>query len=439
MSDPGQPNTEPYVPPEWTIDLSLPPRDRYRELARYYKDQVQDLTGLYEDLLRAIAIPERCISWITKLSKLLLRKVYDKSQTEELIGISQESNVPMYLLVAFNVILDLLMGCTSGGVRSLEKGQPLNEAKMLHFRTLDWTMDPLRKVVVQLEFVRSRSAYPQRILARSITYVGFTGVLTGVRQGLSLSLNFRGLHDNSSKAAQFRFYLHHILVLFGSRPSIATYLRSYLIGELEQIDHLDRKQRKSRNDHELEELSQPKLLTEIYEGLAQRHTTAAYLIFCNGTTTISIDKDFKTAKLRQSQDFIATTNHDVIEHETEQKGNAIVAKAVQSAPRLGFDEFLEESEDRLKCINVRWSRLVTKRRREQVRRGKIVSTEQVASTTSLTKKEVIEWMLRYPTTNECTHYNTVLDAKTGEIVFSMAYPEPLQEEFQLEIDEGSLC
>jgi len=48
---------------------------------------------------------------------------------------------------------------------------------MLHFRTLDWTMDPLRKILVQLEFVRTSSATPGQIIARSITYVGFIGVL----------------------------------------------------------------------------------------------------------------------------------------------------------------------------------------------------------------------------------------------------------------------
>ena len=174
----------PYVPPRWTIDLSLPPRDRYRELARHYRDQVQDLTGLFDALLRDVAIPEKWIPSINRLSRLLLRRIHNKSQTEELVGISEESGIPMYLLVAFNVILDLLMGCTSGGVRSLERGRPLAEAKMLHFRTLDWSMEPLRRIVVQLDFVRSSSADPDRVLASSITYVGFTGVLTGIRPGL---------------------------------------------------------------------------------------------------------------------------------------------------------------------------------------------------------------------------------------------------------------
>jgi len=55
------------------------------------------------------------------------------------------------------------------------------EERMLHFRTLDWGMDPLRSVLVVLEFVRSKSEEPEKVIARAVTYAGFVGVLTGVR------------------------------------------------------------------------------------------------------------------------------------------------------------------------------------------------------------------------------------------------------------------
>lgn len=77
-------------------------------------------------------------------------------------------------MVAFNTILDLLMGCTSGGAQVQEDG----EVKMLHFRTLDWTMEALRKVIVQFDFIEHPGG---EVIARSITYVGYVGVLTGVR------------------------------------------------------------------------------------------------------------------------------------------------------------------------------------------------------------------------------------------------------------------
>lgn len=426
---------EPYTPPRWVIDLSLPPNDRYRRLARAYKDAIQNLTGLFDSLLRDLAVPEKWIPTMNHLSRLLLRRVNESSQTEELRGIAEESDIPMYLLVAFNVILDLLMGCTSGGVRSLEKGQPLNEAKMLHFRTLDWSMDPLRQILVQLDFVRSKSGNPKQIIASSITYVGFTGVLTGVRPGLSMSLNFRGLHDNSSRAAQFRFYFHHLLVLLGRRPSIASYLRGFLTGDYEDIEHSLRSVWMfARKPRAVNELHQPARLADIHKKIPSYHTTAAYLIFSDGDSTMSIDKDFRIAKMRHATDFIGTTNHDVIEHGEDQKENIVAARAVQSAARhaAGFDEFLDESEDRLRCISNRWQRLVTRKHKEATRLGKGMSREATAAQTSLNRQQVIDWVSRYPTTNECTHFATVMDPKDGTVVWCRAYPEPRTSDDQLQ-------
>jgi hypothetical protein len=42
-------------------------------------------------------------------------------------------------------------------------------------------MDSLRSVLVQLEFIRSESDEPEKVIARTVTYAGFVGVLTGVR------------------------------------------------------------------------------------------------------------------------------------------------------------------------------------------------------------------------------------------------------------------
>ena len=39
----------------------------------------------------------------------------------------------------------------------------------------------MRSVLVQLEFTRSKSDEPDKVIARTVTYAGFVGVLTGVR------------------------------------------------------------------------------------------------------------------------------------------------------------------------------------------------------------------------------------------------------------------
>jgi len=63
--------------------------------------------------------------------------------------------------------------CTSGEVRTKDGREA--DIKMLGFRMLDWGMDVLRRLIVQLEFVNEQGG---SVVARSITYVG---VLMGVR------------------------------------------------------------------------------------------------------------------------------------------------------------------------------------------------------------------------------------------------------------------
>ena len=172
---------DPGPVPQYTIDMSLPPRQRYASLASAYKHKMLQLPQLFDELLENLHAQTWFIyPWpIKQLAKLVLRRVYDSEQMEELIGIQEATGIEMYLLVAFNVLLDMLVGCTSGGVRVSDGGRGQSSGtKMLHFRTLDWAMDPLRQIVVELAFVTSPGG---PVIARSITYLGFVGVLTAVR------------------------------------------------------------------------------------------------------------------------------------------------------------------------------------------------------------------------------------------------------------------
>lgn len=102
------------------------------------------------------------------------------------------------------------MGCTSGGARvttpvsnegdsSLDcpPGTPAGAgtSRMFHLRTLDWSGTKLRRIIIELDFLASEGG---PAVARTLTYFGYVGVLTGVRRGLSVSLSRRPRHDRSS-------------------------------------------------------------------------------------------------------------------------------------------------------------------------------------------------------------------------------------------------
>jgi beta subunit of N-acylethanolamine-hydrolyzing acid amidase len=390
--------------PRFTIDLSLPPRDRYKSLTTTYKAQIQNLTPLFNGLLADFGISESYHRSINTVAGLMLRGVHSRTETAELRGISEVSGISMYLLVAFNVVLDLLMGCTSGAVKSMEPGQDSNDARMLHFRTLDWGMDPLRNIVVQLDFIRSKSGEPTAVIASSVTYVGFVGVLTGVRPGFSTSLNFRPLHNAETRGDQFRFYFHHLLVLLGLRPSISSILRSYLFGETPK--------------------DQLTSLESISNELPGRHTTAAYLIFSNGQSTMTMEKDYKNAIIRQSSTFIVATNHDRDETVSEPNATTNPGEHAMTVARMAaLQDLLDESRDRMDCVAQKWKAQVKRQSRASRTSGSSIDENVI----SIPGAEVIRWVSAWPTTNETTHFATVMDPKLGQVLWSHAYTEPVAE------------
>jgi len=157
-------------------------------------------------------------SWLN----VFLTRVHSSEETEEIYGISEVTGVERHLVIAYNTFLDLFSGCVSGGVRVSNAGKDGRKNGIVHFRGLDWDMEPLRKMIICVEYVHAGE-----IVARAVTYAGYIGTLTGVRQGLSISLNYRATIKSSSST--FAHRLHQLSLLLGRSPSISSQLRSILL------------------------------------------------------------------------------------------------------------------------------------------------------------------------------------------------------------------
>ncbi len=427
-----------YDLPKYMIDLSLPPVRRYQHVAADFRAQAAALPALFDDLVLGWK-PHAPVNGIRKLARLMLRRLHYKEEDEELRGISQTTGIKMWLLVALNVLLDIFMGCTSGAARV---GEEQDGTRMLHFRTLDWIMDPLRKLVVQLDFVKKPG---DNVIASSITYVGYVGVLTGVRKGLSMSLNMRPNHDRSGRLANFRFYFHHLLVLLGYRPSISSILRQQLLP--------------SQTSSHRAKATTP-TLESIEQTLPSTSTTAAYLIFSDGDRTVTMEKDHHTATIQSSSAFIVATNHDEAqegsvesctaneqavsqtlqvtvmqdlgEDGVESKNMALKDnEAEEKSPELGTPKesnlsetlqatgmqgVIEDSLDRKNLALKFWE--------ESLKAP--VQDESESHVGFVTRDTLADWLVgTYPVTNENTHLAVIMDAKDGKVVWAERYLEPL--------------
>jgi hypothetical protein len=335
--------------------------------------------------------------------------------------------IPKYLLIAFNVFLDLLMGCSSGGaaVQDTDRLSP-SSAKMVHFRTLDWDMPSLRRVLVILDFVLEPGG---EVVASSITYAGLVGVLTGVRRGLSMSLNFRAVRAYSgSWRGDLRYWWHLGLVLLGFRRGISSILRGYLLlrgegggGSAPAVD--------------VSASGGLPSCAQVVEEFSCRGTplltTACYLCFCSGRETTIIEKDLATAKLRSSTVFIVVTNADHVAIEPDEAGAAGSKKAGKKArtteqdqprPATPLEKIIEESNERKACAEGNYRNLL-RRQSEPLRRDPNYSAPLILPSV----EDIVELVQKYPTTNECTHFAAVLDPMEGKIAWCRYWLEPIEE------------
>ncbi|KAF8159934.1 beta subunit of N-acylethanolamine-hydrolyzing acid amidase-domain-containing protein [Crassisporium funariophilum] len=338
-------------PPLYRVDLSIPPESRYAEICNDYKDELAQLAGIYNSLLEVTPYPR----FLAFLVRTLMRRVHSAEETQEIRGISEATSIPVHLLVAYNTFLDIFSGCISGGVQTMS-GQA-EDTRMLHIRGLDWQMEPLRDMIIRVEYILGGI-----VVARTVTYAGYLGVLTGVREGLSISLNYRPrIHTYSST---FMNCFHYLRLLLGQKPSIASQLRQILLspGLIPTLDDLSRR-------------------------FQNTQASSCYLTFCTPSSVLIVEKDLNSAVTHISNEFLAVTNHDVVlEALTDQQWREIRRKRNS---RLGYSySFVAESMKR-------------KERLCYLRRLKGVDP------VSLDDLKI--WLRRYPIRNDLTHYSCIMD------------------------------
>ncbi|KAL3458471.1 beta subunit of N-acylethanolamine-hydrolyzing acid amidase-domain-containing protein [Aspergillus heterothallicus] len=469
------------TPPTHRINLSLAPRSRYASLATEYAPRLRSITSIFDTLVLEI-FPESYLRWIKAIARVFLRRVYDDEETEEIRGIAEATGIEVYLVVCLNVLLDLLMGCTSGAALhrpapgeadsdALEGGAG---ARMLHFRTLDWDMPALRQLLVTLEFVESDETEAP-VLARNITYVGFVGVLTGVRPGLSVSLNFRPNHDDGTWVKNFKYYGRHLLVLLGFKRSISSILRQTIIPARpgkpswlpSLISYLLIWKYFGRTRQPINTLS----LEPTVSHILATPSTACYLILSDGRESYVLEKDYKTTTVESSSSFIVATNNDrsvtappTTEHSSRQEHTG--ASLMTAGDPVLLVDFIKDSIERRACMQAHWDMKVASAR-QAVRRasqGSNISSSSQARSDPLRRtrssrsqasrqnqetvpasamapvaqpevtaslEELVTWTSRYPTTNEMTHFATVLDPVKGTIAWIKRYIEPLECSWEL--------
>ncbi|EGU87829.1 hypothetical protein FOXB_01623 [Fusarium oxysporum f. sp. conglutinans Fo5176] len=391
--------------PKFTVDLSQPPETRYDHIVPHFKTAVDscDLPSLFYALLDEL-VGKFAGKILAAASPLIMRRVHSDEENAELVGISKAIGIPMHILVAFNVLLDLLLGCTSGGVRTLDPYSGGKATRMLHFRTLDWGMHQLRNIIVELDFVRTPGG---PVIATTIGYLGYIGVLTGVRQGLSLSLNFRPYHAAETLRQRLSYRYNQAMVVLGHRQSISSSLRQIL------LDNSTIPERQSDEAHETGNVSpdlQNQHIQQVLTKLSTSNSTAAYLILCQPDRVFVIEKDHRSASIRESDTFLTAYNHDVKDEDNPAHLQQAAAELAEGDDATGMADLVAYSLERKHDLDELWRKRARACKRRYKLRNDVV-----------TGADVIKFLQNDMIRNEETHYAVIMDPKEGKVTWRRAY------------------
>ena len=193
------------------------------------------------------------------------------------------------------------------------------------------------------------------------------------REGLSISFNYR--ERLKSESTLFENRIHHLLLLLGQKPSIASKLRQVLLSP-EPVPTLQ----------------------ELASKFKKMKTSSCYLIFCTPSEVLVMEKDLKSAVVRTSEQFLAVTNHDAdMEAWSPEHWQEMLAKK-HILEVSGARGIVEESVERKECLCNLW---------------RLKGVEPVSV------DDLKLWLRKHPIRNELTHFSCIMDpsVKGGGLVW----------------------
>ncbi|KAK1978946.1 beta subunit of N-acylethanolamine-hydrolyzing acid amidase-domain-containing protein [Colletotrichum cereale] len=414
--------------PIYRIDMGKPPEERYIELAKEFAPQIRNVSPIFDEVIESLF--GRKLAGVVKFaSRYALRRVFDEEQTKEIRSIAAIAKIGTHLLMSLNLFLDLMLGCTSGAALVRPVGEDTKD-RLMHFRTLEWGMDALRELLVIVEFVDSSKGGPDEVVARSVSYAGFVGCLTGVRKDLSVSLNFRPTHDCPSHSLR----KHQLLVLLGRREAVPSILRRMLLNENIPSNSLD-----VSFDKNPPAAKKPKQITPSVTAAVKKFismpTSPCYITLCDGFKVVGVLKDLCTGRAKKSSLFQVQCNHD-LDHETccGHKANNSPSKVTQ-AIILSNEDWLDESEERQQALEEKWLQhmaAVAKKTGPELQgqRNSICLDADIPAefdrdieVPGVSEPILQQWVKTYPTTNEYTHFACIMDPASGNIRWIARGPE----------------
>jgi len=178
--------------PWFTIDLDKPPEERWLEVGKLYKTQIQELIGV----IKSLSLPFFHGKLIAFVDKYMggwdgrLKSPYK----EELMGMANATGLPMGEIVLYNVFYEIFTVCTS--IVAEDTNGKLYHARNLDFglfmgwnhTTHNWYLyEKLRPNIINVKWTKNGTE-----VYKSVNFAGYIGVYNGLKKGaFTITMNER--------------------------------------------------------------------------------------------------------------------------------------------------------------------------------------------------------------------------------------------------------
>ncbi|XP_030047332.1 acid ceramidase [Microcaecilia unicolor] len=177
----------------YTINLDLPPEERWNKVVNDKKKEIAGLVKLFKDVIQTFDPTGIAIGMVDFQLPFLLDSI-PYPFNEEIQGIADASGIPLGEIILYHLLYEMA-SCTSI-IAEDKKG------RMFHARNLDfgyffgwdikhsaWILNrALKPLLLNIDFQKKK-----KTVFKGVTFAGFAGVLTGIRpKAFTLSMNARG-------------------------------------------------------------------------------------------------------------------------------------------------------------------------------------------------------------------------------------------------------
>ncbi|KAL4230413.1 N-acylsphingosine amidohydrolase (acid ceramidase) [Mactra antiquata] len=180
--------------PEYTINLDDPPSQRWNKVASDKRNEMRNILEAFKSFISEFGEFASAVIYYIDLLGPGIIDIIPQPYQDELKGISNVTGIELGEVILYNIFYEIFTVCTS--VIAENTAGELYHARNLDFglfmgwdvKNRTWSItEKLRPAIVNIKWMKNG-----KLLYKSVNYVGYVGILTGISPGrFTLSMNER--------------------------------------------------------------------------------------------------------------------------------------------------------------------------------------------------------------------------------------------------------